>query len=210
MNPKFFIISCSIFVLVNASMSLVTPVHAQEIVMLNSADEEAEKVPGIHRDGEYRVGPADVLQISVWKNEALSRTVPVRPDGMISFPLVNEIKAAGMTPMQLRDIIKKRLMEYMPKPEVSVIVMEMHSFIVSVLGEVKKPGRYQFTSQVTVLDVLAQSGGITEFASTSNLYVLRTQGSTRTKIPFNYSKVITSPVENDNFFIQPGDIIVVP
>lgn len=210
MNAKLFLISCSIFVLVNASMGMIMPVHAQEFVMINSADEEAEKVPGIHKDREYRIGPADVLQISVWKNEALSRTVPVRPDGMISFPLVNEIKAAGMTPMQLRDTIKKRLMEYMPKPEVSVIVMEMHSFVVSVLGEVKKPGRYRFTSQVTVLDVLAQSGGITEFASTSNLYVLRTEGSAKTKIPFNYGKVITSPVENDNFIVQPGDIIVVP
>ncbi len=158
----------------------------------------------------YRIGPADVLQISVWKNESLSRTVPVRPDGMISLPLVNEVRAAGLTPMQLRDVLRKKLTEYLPHPEVSVIVMEMHSFMVSVLGEVKKAGRYQFAGPVTVLDVLARAGGITAFASPSDLYVLRHEGGVMKRIPFNYSKVIAAPGVNSDFFVQPGDIVVVP
>jgi polysaccharide export outer membrane protein len=159
---------------------------------------------------EYRIGPADVLQISVWKNEALTRTVPVRPDGMISLPLVNEIRAAGLTPIELRDLLKKKLTEYVPSPEVSVIVMEMHSYMVSVLGEVKTAGRYQFMSPVTVLDVLARAGGITEFATPSRLYVLRPEKGVMKKIPFNYNKVVAAPGKHQNFFVQPGDIIVVP
>src|SRR5262245_55771806 len=86
---------------------------------------------------EYRISPEDVLQVSVWKNENLSRTLPVRSDGMISLPLVNEVQAAGLTPLQLRDLLKSRLAEYLPNPEVSVIVMEMNGYVVSVLGEVK-------------------------------------------------------------------------
>lgn len=159
---------------------------------------------------EYLIGPADMLQISVWKNDALSRTVPVRPDGMITLPLVNEVKAAGLTPMELRGLIKKGLSEYLPNPEVSVIVMEMHSFNVSVLGEVHKAGRYQFTGPTTVLDALAEAGGITEFASPSSMYILRHEGAGVKRISFNYSKVVSSPGQDTNFNIQPGDIVVVP
>lgn len=165
---------------------------------------------GVPVTEEYRIGPADVLQISVWKNDALSRTVPVRPDGMISLPLINDLQVAGLTPTQLRDILKKKLAVYLPNPEVSVIVMEMHSFTVSVLGEVKTAGRYQFASRVTVLDVLARAGGITEFASSSDILVLRPAGNAMTKIPFNFRKVIAAPEKNGNFFVQPGDIVVVP
>lgn len=159
---------------------------------------------------EYRIGPADVLQISVWKNETLSRTVPVRPDGMISLPLVNDVQVAGLTSAQLRDILKKKLAIYLPNPEVSVIVMEMRSFTVSVLGEVKTAGRYQFASRVTVLDVLARAGGVTEFASPSDILVLRPAGSTMTRIPFDLRRAIAAPAKNRNFFVQPGDIVVVP
>jgi polysaccharide biosynthesis/export protein len=159
---------------------------------------------------EYRISPEDVLQISVWKNDVLSRTLPVRSDGMISLPLVNEVQAAGLTPLQLRDMLKSRLSEYLPNPEVSVIVMEMRGYTVSVLGEVKIAGRYQFTNPVTVLDVLARAGGITEFASPSQVFVLRPEKGAMKRIAFNYTKVISAPDEHQNFFIQPGDIVVVP
>jgi polysaccharide export outer membrane protein len=159
---------------------------------------------------EYRIAPEDVLQVSVWKNEMLSRTLPVRSDGMISLPLVNEVQAAGLTPMQLRDTLKARFGEYLPNPEISVIVMEMNGYVVSVLGEVKTAGRYQFTNRITVLDVLARAGGITEFASPSEIFVLRPEKGAMTRIAFNYTKVIGSPGQHQNFFIQPGDIVVVP
>lgn len=159
---------------------------------------------------EYRISPEDVLQISVWKNDLLSRTLPVRSDGMISLPLVNEVRAEGMTPLQLRDVIRNRLAEYLPNPEVSVIVMEMKGYVVSVLGEVKTAGRYQFTNRITVLDVLARAGGITEFASPSEIFVLRPEKGAMTRIPFNYTKVVGTAGEHQNIFVHPGDIVVVP
>lgn len=160
--------------------------------------------------GEYRIGPADVLQISVWKHEAVSRAVPVRPDGMISLPLVNEVRAAGLTPMQLRDVLKERLAEYIPNPEISVVVQEVHSFAVSVLGEVRTAGRYEFKSRATVLDVLARAGGLTEFAARSRIVILKPMGDAMRRISFNYDKVIAAPDEHQNIFVQPGDIIIVP
>jgi polysaccharide export outer membrane protein len=196
------ILGCITLVLAAFGIDGVTAVHAQGAVHASS--------PRIPISQEYLIGPADVLQVSVWKNDALSRTVPVRPDGMITLPLVNEVRAAGLTPMELRDIIKKDLGQYLPNPEVSVIVMEMHSFNVSVLGQVQKAGRYQFSGPVTVLDALAEAGGITEFASPSDMYVLRHVGGTVKRISFNYSKVVASPDQNSNFSVQPGDILVVP
>ena len=111
--------------------------------------------PGTLPAGDYRIGPEDLLHIIVWKNDPMSRIVLVRPDGHISLPLLNDVKAAGLTPMQLRDILVKNLAEYMPSPEVSVIVNDIRSFKVSVIGEVIRPGRYELKSATTALDVLA-------------------------------------------------------
>jgi polysaccharide export outer membrane protein len=180
------------------------PTDADKAIRLAPTEQEVAPL------GEYRIGPADLLQLSVWKNEALSRAVPVRPDGMISLPLVNDVRAAGLTPMQLRDVLEKKLAEYMPNPEVSVIVLEVHSFTVSVLGEVKTAGRYEIKSRVTVLDVLARAGGITEFASRSHILILRPEGKVMKRITFDYNNVISAQGEHQNVFVQPGDIIVVP
>jgi polysaccharide export outer membrane protein len=159
---------------------------------------------------DYQIGPEDVLDIAVWNNTAVGRTVPVRPDGKISLPLLNDVQAAGLTPMQLRDVLMKRLAEYVPTPEVSVIVREVRSFKVSVIGEIKTPGRYELRSRTTVLDVLAQAGAFTEFAARGRIFVLRPNGTTMKRIPFSYNKVIASDGEHGNFLLQPGDIIVVP
>src|SRR5688572_16610614 len=124
---------------------------------------------------DYRIGSQDVVQVLVWKNEALSKTVPVRPDGMISLPLVNDVKAAGLTTLELRDLLQKKLTEYIPNPEVSVIVSEVHSYLVSVIGEVPKPGRYELKSWTTVLDVIALAGGFSQFADRKRIVALRQQ-----------------------------------
>ncbi|TLY42733.1 MAG: sugar ABC transporter substrate-binding protein [Nitrospirae bacterium] len=158
---------------------------------------------------DYRIGPEDVLDIAVWHNEAMSRTVPVRPDGKISLPLLNEVQAAGLTPMQVRDALSKKLEEYMPNPEVSVIVKEVHSFKVSVVGEVKRPGRHELKSRATVLDVLAMAEGLGEFAARGRIVILRREGNTVKRIPFNYNKVVSEDGV-ENILLQPGDIIVVP
>lgn len=165
---------------------------------------------GAEERGLYQIGPEDVLDIAVWNNTAVSRTVPVRPDGRISLPLLNDVQAAGLTPMQLRDVLIKRLADYMPTPEVSVIVKEVHSFKVAVIGEIRTPGRYELRSRATVLDVLAQAGPFTDFASRTRIFVLRPNGATMKRIPFSYNKVILADGEHENFFLQPGDIIVVP
>jgi len=160
--------------------------------------------------GDYKIGPEDLLDIAVWNNTAMSRAVPVRPDGKISLPLLNDVQAAGLTPMQLRDVLAGKLTAYIPRPEVSVIVREVHSFKVSVLGEVRKAGQYELKSRATVLDLIALAGGLTPFASPSRILVLRQEGTTTTRIPFNYKKVISSAPPREDVVLQPGDVIVVP
>src|SRR5437867_12395007 len=178
---------------------------------LAAADEGPKGLAGAAAvDGEYRIGPEDLLDVAVWNNAAISRAVPVRPDGKISLPLLNEVQAAGLTPSQLREVLAKRLADYMPTPEVSVIVREVHSFKVSVIGEIKTPGRYELKGRDTVLAVLAQAGPFSDFASRARIFVLRLNGTTMKRIPFNYNKVIAADGEAENFLLQPGDIVVVP
>ena len=156
----------------------------------------------------YRIGPEDVLQVAVWKNEAMSRTLPVRPDGKISLPLLSDVQAAGLTAIELREILTKKLAEYMPNPEVSVIVSEIRSFKVSVIGEVSRPGRYELRSWTTVLDVLALAGGFTQFAARTKIVILHPEGRTMKRILFNYNKVAAG--EQENFYLRNGDIMLVP
>jgi len=159
--------------------------------------------------GDYQIGPEDVLDISVWKNQELSRKVPVRPDGKISLPLVNDIQAAGLTPSELRQQLAAKLAEFVPTPEVSVVVAEVQSYKVAVVGAVKTPGRFTLRSPATVLECLALAQGFTEFSNKERIVVLRANGASTTRIPFNYRKVADGN-EQENFLIKPGDIIVVP
>ncbi|PYN80898.1 MAG: sugar ABC transporter substrate-binding protein [Candidatus Rokuibacteriota bacterium] len=161
-------------------------------------------------DGAYKIGPDDVLDIAVWNNATVSRAVPVRPDGKISLPLLNDVPVAGLTPMQLRDVLTKKLAEFMPSPEVSVIVREVRSFNISVVGEIRNPGRYELKGRTTVLDALARAGPFNDFASRGRIFVLRPNGVAVKRIPFNYGKVIAADAEHENFVLQPGDIVVVP
>jgi len=170
------------------------------------------------RGQEYRIGPEDVLHIAVWQNAELSRTLPVRPDGKISLPLVNDVQAAGLTPMELRDALKTKLAEYVPAGEISVIVGEVQSFKVSLIGKVQRSDRYKLKAPTTVLDLLALGGGFAEFADTDRIVVLRleavtVQGRSRQtfqRIPFNYKRVIGAGGETENIALRPGDIVVVP
>lgn len=170
----------------------------------------APTAPVVEPPGDaFRIGPEDVLDVQVWKNPELSRVVPVRPDGMISLPLVNDIRAAGLTPIELRQQVTQRLSEFIPSPEVSVIVREVHSVKVAVLGAVRMPGHYEVNSTATVLELIARAQGLTEFADRGRIVVLRQNGKATKRIPFNYRKVAEGS-EQDNFVVQPGDIIVVP
>jgi len=188
---------------------LVSAVHAAE-----PADAQAPAVGAAERDASrngtsdvYRIGPEDMLQISVWKNEAMTRTIPVRPDGKISLPLLNDVQAAGLTALELREVLAQKLGEYIPSPEVSVIVSDVRSFKVSVIGEVARAGRFELKSWTTVLDALALAGGFTQFATRSRIVILRPAGTSMKKIPFNYNKLAG---EQENFYLQNGDIVLVP
>lgn len=160
---------------------------------------------------EYVIGPEDVLDISVWDNTQMSRTVPVRPDGKISLPLLNDVKAGGLTSMQLRAELAAALQPFIPDPIVSVIVRDIHSFKVTIIGEVRQPGRQELRSRSTVLDGLALAGGFTEYASRGRIVVLRRRGDTTYSIPFAFDKIASGNAGGQaNFDLEPGDIILVP
>jgi polysaccharide export outer membrane protein len=158
---------------------------------------------------DYVIGPGDVLQITVWKNETLSRVVPVRPDGKVSMPLLHDVQAAGLTAMQLRDKIAGALGEYLPNPEVSVSVNEVRSLRISVLGEVQKPGVLELRGSTTILEAIAMAGGFRDFASPSKITVIRTDDTGQTqRLRFNYNKAAHG--DEPNLVLRSGDVIIVP
>lgn len=154
---------------------------------------------------EYKIGVDDLLDIAVWNVAELQKTVPVRPDGNVSLPLVNDVLAAGLTPMELRDQLTKKLALFIKNPDVSVVVREIRSLKVSVIGQVRAPGRYDIKSPSTVLDAIALAGGLTEFAGRRNITVLRSSQ----RFNFDYEAAVNSRA-NSNFSIKAGDIVVVP
>lgn len=153
----------------------------------------------------YVIGPADMLLVSVWKEPDLTNTLPVRADGMISLPLLNDVQAAGLTPMQLADSITEKLKKYVSDPRVTVVVTQMNSKRIYVTGEVMHPGATILLADETVLQALA-SAGFTQFANTKGIYVLRGQR----KIPVNYKKLVKGEAMDQNILLKPGDTIVVP
>lgn len=167
----------------------------------------AKVMPAVPTD--YVIGPEDMLQVTVWKNDTLSKAVPVRPDGKISLPLLHDIHAAGLTAMQLRDKIAVALAEFMPNPEVSVIVTDVRSYKVSVLGEVNRPGVMQLKADTSILEIIAMAGGFRDFASPSKIVVFRkdSYGNTH-KLTFNYNRAVRG--QEDVLTLRAGDVVVVP
>lgn len=161
---------------------------------------------------EYRIGNGDVLSILVWQQPEMTRRVTVRPDGMISFPFLGDLAVAGLTPQELRYLLVQELEEYLDTlpEEVSVVVEEIHSYTVSVLGEVNLPGKYPVNGPVTVLDVLAQAGGMTEFAASSRIQIFRNEQGVMRRIRFNYGDALSSQPSAERMRILPGDIVLVP
>jgi polysaccharide biosynthesis/export protein len=160
---------------------------------------------------EYVIGPDDVLAVNVWKEPEISRTLPVRPDGNISLPLMGDLMASGRTPVQLQKEIKDHLVEYLSNPEVTVLVQEAKSHKFNIIGEVEKPGSYVMGGPMTVLDAIALAGGVRDFARTTKIYVLRVNADgSRTRLPFNYKHVIKGNDLHADVQLQPRDTIVVP
>jgi polysaccharide export outer membrane protein len=166
--------------------------------------------PVADNDPTYVIGPEDVLNINVWKEADVSGTVPVRPDGKISLPLLNDVQAAGLTPMQLGSSLTEKFGKYITDPKVTVTVTTINSRKVYVLGEVAHPGAVVLTPDMTVLQALTTAGGPTPYAKKSKMYVLRTDGGKQTKLPFNYKEVVKGLATDQNVVLEPGDTLVVP
>jgi polysaccharide biosynthesis/export protein len=156
----------------------------------------------------YVIGPDDTLYISVWKEPDLTETLPVRADGKISMPLLNDVQAAGLTPMQLGAALTDKLKKYVSDPRVTIVVTQMNSQRVYVTGEVLHPGAMNLTPNMTVLQALS-SAGFTQFANTKGIYVLRNERGNETKLAVNYKKLIKGE-GGQNIALKPGDTIVVP
>ena len=165
---------------------------------------------GTLNDAEYKIGPQDVLRIDVWKEAEVSRAVPVRPDGKISLPLLNDVQAAGLTPMQLSVVIADGLKKYMNDPQVTVSVSEINSRRIYVAGEVTRAGAFPLLPNMTVLQALSSAGGFTQFARLKNIYVLRIEDGKQVKLPFNYKDAVNGKKPEQNVLLRPGDVIVVP
>lgn len=161
-------------------------------------------------DPTYKIGAQDVIRIDVWREDQLTRTVPVRPDGKITLPLLNDVQAAGLTPMELAGAIREELKKYINNPQVSVSLTEMNSRRIYVTGEVNKAGAYALLPHMTVLQALSGSGGFTAFARIKSIYVLRNENGKAVKIPFNYKEAIKGKNPEQNIEMQPGDVVVVP
>ena len=159
-------------------------------------------------DQEYHIGPQDVLQIDVWKEPEITRTIPVRPDGKISLPLLHDVQAAGLTAMQLAINIRDGLTKYLNNPQVTVTVAQINSRRVFVTGEVAKAGALPLLPGMTVLQALASSGGFTQFAKEKGIYILRNENGKQVKLPYNYKEVLKGTREDVP--LQAGDVIVVP
>jgi len=158
----------------------------------------------------YRVGAEDLLEITVWREDALKRDVLVRPDGGISYPLIGEVQAAGKTVDELREEITKRLEKFVPDAAVSVTVLKTGSQRIYVLGKVTKPGEFPVGRNVDVLQALSMAGGLTPFADTNGIRIMRRDGDRQSTLPFEYGRVIRGEKLEQNVLLRAGDVVVVP
>ena len=164
---------------------------------------------------EFLLGPEDVLEVTVWHNQDLSRTVVVRPDGKVSLPLIGDVQASGLNSSQVAAKIAARLTEFKENPNVSVSLKEVNSYFIFVLGEVLKPGKYPLKSYATVLQGVSMAGGFTMYASKNKMQVIRTHTNeggqeNQIRIPVPYNELVSGKGEIENFILKSGDTIVVP
>ncbi|MGH9353670.1 MAG: polysaccharide biosynthesis/export family protein [Terriglobia bacterium] len=190
-----------------AAALIPAAVQAQDQKAESSPAAEAQKLPAIPAGPTYVIGPGDLLDVDVWQNTELTfRGLPVRPDGKISLPLLNDVQAAGLTAMQLGDSITQKLKSYVKNPQVTVVVTQVNSQRYYVLGEVTRPGVFPLLPGLTALQAISSAGGFTQFANEKKVYILR--GSQ--KLPFDYKKVVQGKDLDENIVLKPGDTIVIP
>jgi len=177
----------------------------------NSAAAGGAGTASLAHDDKFVIGIDDVLSVSVWNEQNVSRKVPVRSDGKISLPLAGEVQAAGRTPLQLEGDVAERLKNYITAPQVTVIVEEIHSQKYNIMGQVAKPGSYSLTQANTIMDAIAAAGGFRDFAKQKSIYILRPGANgSETRIGFNYKDFIKGKNPGQNIKLEPHDTIVVP
>lgn len=176
------------------------------VFLLLSPVASAQSTQGL----EYRIGPEDVLHISVWKEEDLDRKVLVRPDGGVSFPLAGDIQVSGRTPLEVQDEIRSRLQRYVPDAEVTVSVDKISGYTVFVLGEVDEPGQFTLGRYVDVVQALTLAGGFTPYANSRNIQILRRQDGKEVTFSFDFRSVSRGRDLQQNIILQSGDVVVVP
>lgn len=160
--------------------------------------------------GMYKIGPGDVLQISVWKEEGMDQQVLVKPDGGITFPLAGDIHASGLTTQELTDVIRKRLQKFIPSPVVTVSVLQTVSNKIYVVGKVARPGEYKATHYMDVLQALSLAGGLTPYADGDEIKIIRREGNVRKVYRFDYDEAVSGEGLDANIVLHAGDTIVVP
>jgi polysaccharide biosynthesis/export protein len=173
-------------------------------------DDPGTAVTPATTDPAYIIGPEDVIDINVWKEPDMTRIVPVRPDGKITLPLINDVQAAGSTPQQLAASVTEKLRKYITEPQVTVIVTQINSQRVFVMGEVLRAGAFPLVPGTTVLQALANAGGFTTFANVKKIHVMRMVNGKPTELPFNYREVVKGGNPEQNIKLEPGDTVVVP
>src|SRR5262245_11528596 len=194
------------------SKNLAALKSAPAMTAADSKTPTGTEIAGGRKDlfSEYRIGEQDVLTITVWREPELSGTVMVRPDGMVTLPLLNDVHAAGMTPDELKGSLTEKLGPFVNAPQVTVAVREINSRKVFIIGQVGHEGSYRINSTTTVLQIIAEAGGLRDFANRKGIYVLRTVNGAQQRLSFNYDKVIRGKDSKDNILLRPGDTIVIP
>ena len=197
-----------------AMLAFVASAHAQTPAPAAPAPDAkpapvTSAVPGVD-PLTYRVGPEDVLEVSVWKEEGLKKELLVRPDGGASYPLIGEVQAAGKTVLEIREEIGKRLEKYIPDPVVSVAILKVGSHRVYVIGKVQKPGDFPVGRYIDVLQALSMAGGLTPFADANAIRVMRRENGKQVLLPFEYNRVVRGDKLDRNIQLRAGDVVVVP
>ena len=190
------------------SLAQIAPAVPQQSAPAPTAGVSASQYAGPIDAARYTIGPEDSLQVTVWKEPTLSGTFPVRPDGMISLVLVGDLPAAGRTPMALSADVTQRLKKYIQDPVVTVVVLGVNSQRIFMVGEINKVGPVMLTPGMTTLQAIVTAGGLTQFANSKRIYLLRTAAGKQQKIPFNYKQALKGI--NEGVTLLPGDTIVVP
>jgi polysaccharide export outer membrane protein len=186
-------------------ISMAYPQADKEILSRKEAQAEAA-VDGT----KYTIGAEDVLYIHVWKEETLTRTVPVRMDGKISLPLIQEVTAAGLTPLQLKEVLMRKFKEFVENPIVSVTVVEANSFKVYVTGLVRSPGVYRLRSETNVVQMISLAGGFTDWANSKKILIVRKEEGREKRIKVNYKRIMAGKDLDSNIILKAGDTIIVP